>query len=813
MKPVHLGIDLGTTNSTAAAFDGEAITLIRNAQGGPLTPSVVRYDARGKALVGAKARRFLDTDPANTRSEFKRLMGTSHRLEFPAAGLQKRPEELSAELLRSMRADVQEQLGFLPATAVISVPALFELPQTRATAEAARLAGFDRVEMIQEPVASAIAAGWSAETADGKPWLVYDLGGGTFDASLLETTEGLLRVVGHDGDNFLGGRDVDGAIVEWALAALRAEGTTLDVADPRLAAPLRALRHAAEEAKIELSRAREASLSLPGWADRIDIELTLDRPTFVALCQPLVQRSLEVCIRLLTRHGLRPGGLGHVVLVGGPTVMPWLREAVATALQAPIQAGLDPMTLVAQGAALFAATSGLDARTGGAAAPSVGATPSAPPVWVQHPSMTSDSAPFVVGRVQPGDGIQAVRLKRLQPLWVSEVEKIDEDGAFALQAHLQLRSVNLLQVEGQTAAGWVALSGGAVRIVHGLSLQDPPLSRSIGVALAGDEVRVYVERGSPLPMRRSFVHHTVDAIQPGDEAVLSVPIVQGEFHKASLCRLVGQLTVPARALRRPLPIGSPVEVTLELDRGGRLAASARLEDGSLFEHVASLVVPQLEPASLPASLEGLQGRLGAAQAQAAREFDVNEAARLGKIEGLLHEARKGSAAAQGGDLDALERTRRLLLEVDELFAAQEAESAWPKLSEEAKAAMANAVIAVHSHGHAQEKEVLTDLSRRLNGALSARNIREVERIRGQLRALAANAWLRRPNAWAEEFDYTAGRASEMNDLRKANGLIAEGRKAARDRDASALERVTRALWALLPPSAKDRQRSFGSGLR
>ena len=221
-RPLYVGIDLGTTNSAAAVFDGEAVTLVRSQQGGSLTPSVVRLDARGTVMVGGRARRFLESDPDNTRGEFKRLMGTAEKLVFPAAKTERRPEELAAEVLRALRADVAEQCGVLPQRAVISVPALFELPQSAATSEAARLAGFERVELIQEPVASALAAGWSADDASGS-WLVYDLGGGTFDASLLETREGLLRVVGHDGDNFLGGRDFDLALVDWILTELERE--------------------------------------------------------------------------------------------------------------------------------------------------------------------------------------------------------------------------------------------------------------------------------------------------------------------------------------------------------------------------------------------------------------------------------------------------------------------------------------------------------------------------------------------------------------------------------------------------------------
>jgi molecular chaperone DnaK len=193
---MYVGIDLGTTNSVAVLFDGTNVAAVRNGQGSVLTPSVVRIDARGNVLVGARARRYLENDPANTRREFKRLMGTENTLDFPAAKITRRPEELSAEVLSSLRRDIADQTGVLPNRAVISVPALFELHQTAATSDAARLAGFERIELIQEPVASAVAAGWTQEGADG-PWLVYDLGGGTFDVSLLDTREGLLRVVGH----------------------------------------------------------------------------------------------------------------------------------------------------------------------------------------------------------------------------------------------------------------------------------------------------------------------------------------------------------------------------------------------------------------------------------------------------------------------------------------------------------------------------------------------------------------------------------------------------------------------------------------
>src|SRR5215468_5797020 len=493
-RPLYVGIDLGTTNSTVAVFDGEEITLIRNNQGSVLTPSVVRIDARGNVTVGARARRFLDTDPANTRSEFKRLMGTTHQLEFPASGTLRRPEELSAEVLKSLRQDVADQLGVAPERAVVSVPALFELHQTAAASDAAHRAGFERVELIQEPVASAIAAGWSQSGSNG-PWLVYDLGGGTFDVSLLETREGLLRVVGHDGDNFLGGRDFDRALMDVALAKLATDGIVIDRANPRHGRALRQLRLAAEEAKIELTRAAEAPIFIAGLdvdGQVVDVDLIVTLHEYEAAIGPLIDRSLEICTRLMAANGLSPGvgegALERVVLVGGPTVTPLLRERVRAVLGASFGEGLDPMTLVAQGAALFAGTVALDGRPVAQAPPSTG-----PKVWLQFPAMTSDLTPFVVGKLlEQANTIKQIRIIRADGEWQSDPTPCEADGTFAVMVRLLPRQNTSFEVQGLDGDDHaVRLQPATFSITHGITLGDPPLSRSVGVALANDRVQVY----------------------------------------------------------------------------------------------------------------------------------------------------------------------------------------------------------------------------------------------------------------------------------------------------------------------------------
>ena len=270
------------------------------------------------------------------------------------------PEELSAEVIASLLADVRDAAGFVPRAAVISTPALFELPQNHATTRAGRLAGLEEVVLIQEPIASAIAAGWRADQEKDGIWLVFDLGGGTLDVSLLETADGRLRVVDHAGDNFLGGKDIDGALVEWAVAALAGRGAG-SVPRPRAGRrALARLRAACEQAKIELSRAERTTIVVDGGGG--DRELEVTRAELEALTAPFIARGLTAVRNLLARNQRTADDVARVVLVGGPTLMPAVRARIGELFGGRIAAGVDPMTIVARGAALYAGSVGLDAR-------------------------------------------------------------------------------------------------------------------------------------------------------------------------------------------------------------------------------------------------------------------------------------------------------------------------------------------------------------------------------------------------------------------------------------------------------------------
>ena len=294
------------------------------------------------------------------------------------------------------------------------------------------------------------------------------------------------------------------------------------------------------------------------------------------LTAPFIDRSLAAVRVLLAKNQRTADDVARVVLVGGPTLMPGLRARVGEMFGGRIAAGVDPMTIVARGAALYAGSVGLDATPAARApAPAPGLA-----VRIEHPSVTADLEPFVVGRCLPVGGQTSgqmpdrVRVERDDGGWTSADAKLSSEGSFVVQVRLDRSRRNGFRVRAFDRGGAeVKLASGTFAIVHGVSVGDPPLARAIGVARADDSTQVYFAKGTPLPARRTFAHHTIRPVAAGsDDDALAVPIVQGESVRAHRNRLIGMLHL--RGVSRDLPAGSRIEVTLELDRSGQLATRA-----------------------------------------------------------------------------------------------------------------------------------------------------------------------------------------------------------------------------------------------
>ncbi len=372
-----VGIDLGTTNSVVAVIEGGEANVIPNAEGGRTTPSIVGFTKSGERVVGAAAKRQAVVNPDNTVSSVKRLMGrrfedeetrrTSElvsykivegsskdaRVEIPQTGKTYTPQEISAMILAKLKRDAEAYLGETVDSAVITVPAYFNDSQRQATKDAGKIAGLEVKRIINEPTAAALAYGLDKQ--EEETILVFDLGGGTFDVSILEVGDGVVEVSSTSGDTHLGGDDWDQRIVEWIIAEFKRD-QGIDLAGDRQA--LQRLKEAAEKAKIELSELAQTEINLPFiTADASGpkhLQLSLSRATFEQRTEDLVAKLKGPIEQALSDAKIKPSGIDEVILVGGSTRMPMVQELVQSIIGKAPNKSVNPDEVVALGAALQA---------------------------------------------------------------------------------------------------------------------------------------------------------------------------------------------------------------------------------------------------------------------------------------------------------------------------------------------------------------------------------------------------------------------------------------------------------------------------
>jgi len=347
-----IGIDLGTTNSCVAVMEGGEAVVIPNAEGNRTTPSVVAFKKDGERIVGEAAKRQAITNPDRTIISIKRHMGTNHKVKIDDK--EYTPQEISAMILQKLKADAEAYLGTPVTKAVITVPAYFNDSQRQATKDAGKIAGLEVLRIVNEPTAAALAYGLDKQDKD-QTILVFDLGGGTFDVSILELGDGIFEVKATSGDNHLGGDDFDQAIIDYLVAEFKKEHG-VDLSKDRAA--LQRLKDAAEKAKKELSTMLTTTISLP-FITVVDgvpqhMEMNLTRAKFEELTAHLVERTLGPTRQALSDAGLTPADIDKVVLVGGSTRIPAVQEAIKKLIGKEPHKGVNPDEVVALGAAIQA---------------------------------------------------------------------------------------------------------------------------------------------------------------------------------------------------------------------------------------------------------------------------------------------------------------------------------------------------------------------------------------------------------------------------------------------------------------------------
>jgi molecular chaperone DnaK len=347
-----VGIDLGTTNSVVSVLEGGEPTVIANAEGARTTPSIVAFARNGEVLVGEVAKRQAVTNPDRTIRSVKREMGTNWSLDID--GKKYTPQEISARVLMKLKRDAESYLGEQIADAVITVPAYFNDAQRQATKEAGEIAGFNVLRIVNEPTGAALAYGLDKGSKE-QTVLVFDLGGGTFDVSLLELGEGVIEVKATAGNNHLGGDDWDERVIDHLVKTFRGQHG-IDLSQDKMA--MQRLREAAEKAKIELSAATTTSINLPyitaGQAGPLHLDTQLSRAEFQRMTQDLLDACKGPFEQAIKDAGVRIGDVDHVILVGGSTRMPAVSELVKSLTGKEPNKGVNPDEVVAVGAALQA---------------------------------------------------------------------------------------------------------------------------------------------------------------------------------------------------------------------------------------------------------------------------------------------------------------------------------------------------------------------------------------------------------------------------------------------------------------------------
>lgn len=810
-RMIDVGIDLGTTNTTIAVLDGIDARVIPNKFGSTVTPSAVWVDKRGRVRVGKEAREHvLDDTDASAVSEFKQLMGGGEetRHTFPD-GTSMLPEELSAEVLKSVKLDYQSNTGKELHAAVITVPAAFENPSTTATARAAELAGFLKAPLLLEPAAASLAYGFQTE-AENVYWFVYDFGGGTFDAAVMRVRDGQIQIVNHNGNNRLGGKHIDWDIVERKIVpVLTAQYDLPDFhkENPRWRGALRKLKYYAEDAKIEVCRTRRPSeifrefLCKDASGTPVEVDFELAPEDVREVSQRHIESTLDLCRATLDGADLTGSDMARILMVGGSTLNPWVRDAVASEVNPNVEFGIDPVTVVARGAAIFASMQ---------EHPKTDTGPAAPGTWtveVVHKPVGNvpdpDIGGRVVGPVDESPTGYTIEFIDARTRWSTGRITLGADGAFMTQLHAerQRRHEFILELCDPTGTR-VPVAPSSVSYTMGVVPEaNPPVARTIGVGVHDGTVKPYFPKGTRLPARKTHLHRSAVALMAGDAAdELRIPLVEGEHRRVDRNHTIGSMIIRGTDVKADLLVGSDVEITITMDESQLLKMQAYIpfldQD---FEMPFESRLGRRSMEELRHQLQHHQDRLERIRLTATETGAVSAEDVVADIvkQRLLEQVAELADRAEGDAEAELDLDRRL----DDVAAAiDRAEDLieLPELVSKASEWLDSTRKVVEAYGSLEHRHQLQQLEELLERATRTQDADLIRLRTTQLETLYFQVLDGEDGYHLARFEWFAEHVDTMRDVPQANRLVTQGRRAIQNDDIEAVKATNRQLHSLLP---------------
>lgn len=599
---IDYGIDLGTTNSAVCRMEKGEPVVIKTDVLKDTMPSCISINKKGSIKAGdgayntmkqdkRRATKSWHAEASNTYIEFKRTMATDTKYTCTNIGKDFTSEELSAEVLKTLKSFVTDEAIN---SVVITVPAKFTVNQKTATMEAAKMAGFKKCELLQEPIAAAMAYGLTSEEKNGT-WMVFDFGGGTFDAALLKVEDGIMQVFDTEGDNYLGGKNLDYAIVDSIIIPYLKENYEIDgyLADKDKKQVLRdAMKTYAEDAKNQLSfKDHEDIISNLGdlgedeEGEEIELDLTVTQAQVFDVMRPYFQKAVDICKNLLQRNHLNGSQISKLILVGGPTHSPLIRQMLREQVTPNVDTSIDPMTAVATGAALYASTINADASDTQVEVGTV-------KLDIEFPTTTVDTSEWIPVKLAEGSKQSKVfvELVRADKAWSSGKVEINSVGD-VIEANLLESKPNSFTVNTYDEQGnLLPCFPSEITIIQGTKVGAAPLPYNIGIEV-WDEVKkrgVFcmakgLEKNKPLPAVGVINEkYTTSALRPGvAEDRLVIPIYQvdglseeAEGKTAALFEYVANVLITGDDVDTLIPENSPLDVTLKVDSSEQMTLEA-----------------------------------------------------------------------------------------------------------------------------------------------------------------------------------------------------------------------------------------------
>lgn len=826
---INYGIDLGTTNSSIAKFVKGEVIIFSNPQdyGRNTLPSVVSYK-KDKITVGNKAKEFLEKDPKSVVGVFKRKMGTTESFKIRSINESRTPIELSAQVLKELKTFVNtgENLDAI----VITIPASFDTIQSNATKEAGLQAGFKQVVLLQEPIAASLAYAnmkKDREMEDGQ-WLVYDLGGGTLDVALIKIKEGEMKVLDHEGDNFLGGADFDNMIVERLVIPKICEKYNfsnlegdMKSASGKFNTKYYVLLRRAEEAKITLSAKTSAEIVVDGFEDEdgneVDMEIVLTRTEFNELIRPNIDDTIELIKQILTRNSLTPIDLQFTLMVGGSTYIPYVRSCVEEVLQIPVNCEIDPTTAVAIGAAYYAATKPKEIEK------SEVKVKTSISIKTSYNKASKEKDELFSARITGSTNGLSYRITRQDGGFDSGIKKLSErinedlplvDNAFNFFTLIVYDAKNNVV---ETDIEPIGINSG-----FGISGQPIPEDICLEVDDYDNPGRTRLKpvffKNSILPLRSQGISFPLNKglIKDNEDDYIIVNLLEGT-HLAlpEANKGIGFLRITGKQVTRTVAKGSDIEITLSMTESRDLTISVYLNMADQeFKQTFNPKERHTPIEYLKEQVEDLSSKLEFEIQEATDKEDYETAGSLNKLKKEMESVIDETESLTSDDVT----DKRYQLENKKRKIAQEIDSATKnKRIQQVKAhyleIKEECGKMLDENGNDHERKIFNDIVSQESAFFATHSPLKIQEKSDEMHSIVSRIRWRTPDFLTSIFQWCKNNQTRMNDQTQAKSLLDAGNFAIDSQNWERLSEIDSGLLNLLPKGAeKEAITRIGFGL-